>query len=60
MAAARPKAKTAVEQVFMDHQSSENCGGVMEAGCDKLVMAAGKVVANQTLKGYAGQIKNFA
>jgi len=32
----------------------------MEAGCDKLVIAAGKVVANQTLKGYAGQIKNFA
>ncbi|MGB5212806.1 MAG: hypothetical protein WBN88_04040 [Anderseniella sp.] len=30
MAAARPKAKAAVEQVFMDHQSSENCGGVME------------------------------
>jgi len=37
MAAARPKAKAAVEQIFMDHQSSEKCGGVMEAGCDKLV-----------------------
>jgi len=60
MAAARPKTKTAVEQVFMVHQSSENCGGVMEAGCDKLVMVAAKIVANQALKGYAGQVKNFA
>ena len=43
----------------MGHQSSDNCGGEMEAGCDKLVMEAGGVVANQTLKGYAGQIESL-
>jgi hypothetical protein len=57
IAAARPKAKAAVEQVFMAHQSSENCGGVMETGCDKLAGQAGAGVAKETLKAYAGQIE---
>lgn len=29
----------------------------MENGCDKLAREAGAVVANETLKGYAGQIE---